>query len=93
MSYAQLVKWLEDNQMSCQIKEMTGHECMGCGLQRSILLLLKGEFWASIQMYPALLPLISLFVALGFYLKTDWKYGSIFLSSATSHLNISSKTL
>jgi len=37
---------------------MYGIDCPGCGLQRAIILLLKGEFWASLNMYPPLLPLL-----------------------------------
>ena len=45
--------------LSCKIKETTGIECPGCGIQRSIELLVNGEFLESIKMYPGLLPLLA----------------------------------
>ncbi|SMC45543.1 DUF2752 domain-containing protein [Moheibacter sediminis] len=43
--------------LSCQIKEKTGVECPGCGIQRSFELLINGDFIESIKMYPGLIPL------------------------------------
>lgn len=37
---------------------MSGVDCPGCGMQRSFIELLKGNFVESIQLYPALLPTI-----------------------------------
>lgn len=36
-------------------------DCPGCGLQRSVDLLLHGEFVAAFQMYPAIYTIIPLF--------------------------------
>jgi len=38
----------------CLSKTLFGVECLGCGFQRSFLLLLNGEFDAAFQMYPAI---------------------------------------
>lgn len=48
---------------------------MGCGMQRAILLLLKGEFLASFKMYPALFSLIIMFIYLAFHLRFSFKNG------------------
>lgn len=48
---------LEDLQqfmLPCLSKTLFGIECLGCGFQRSLLLLFQGEFKASFEMYPAL---------------------------------------
>lgn len=47
--------------LPCISKQVLGIDCPGCGLQRSVVLLIKGEFAASFQMYPALLPMMALF--------------------------------
>ena len=39
-------------------------ECPGCGIQRSVLLLLQGEFLAAFKMYPAIYPILGLFIFL-----------------------------
>jgi len=55
--------WLlsEKYMLPCISKQLFGVDCPGCGLQRSVALLLKGEFGASFLMYPGLLPMMSLF--------------------------------
>jgi hypothetical protein len=45
---------LEKYMFPCFSKTLFGVECLGCGFQRSLILLLRGEFTASLQMYPAL---------------------------------------
>lgn len=44
--------------MPCFYKQLFGIDCPGCGMQRSFIELLKGDFIASFKMYPALLPVL-----------------------------------
>ena len=44
----------------CIFKSLFGFECPGCGIQRSFILLIKGQLQESLEMYPALIPLIIL---------------------------------
>jgi positive regulator of sigma E activity len=37
----------------CLIKTLFGIECLGCGLQRAIILILKGNLIEAFYMYPA----------------------------------------
>lgn len=69
-----LVSFLEENLLSCQWKQL-GIDCMGCGMQRSIIHLLKGEFLDAFYMYPAIYTLIGMFFYLGFHLKYSFKNG------------------
>lgn len=55
---AGIIEWLEGHMMPCFFKTFTGKECPGCGIQRSIVALLKGEFVESFLLFPALLPFI-----------------------------------
>lgn len=57
--------------MTCPYKSLTGIDCPGCGMQRSFLELLKGNFSDSFHLYPALLPVIFtlLFTALHLYFR------------------------
>ncbi len=48
--------------LPCLNKKLFGIDCLGCGLQRSVMLLLQGEFQAAFYMYPAVYPLILLLV-------------------------------
>jgi hypothetical protein len=51
--------------LPCLNKELLGVECPGCGLQRSALLLIHGEFWEAFVMYPAIYSLLLLLAFLG----------------------------
>ncbi len=70
-----LLSFLEENMLSCQWKQQLDVECSGCGMQRSIIHLLKGEFSEAFYMYPAIYTLIIMFVFLGLHLKFDFKKG------------------
>ncbi|NRB60485.1 MAG: DUF2752 domain-containing protein [Winogradskyella sp.] len=52
---------LEDYMLPCLSKKYLGMECMGCGLQRSVALILRGEFVEAFYMYPGIYTLITLF--------------------------------
>ena len=69
------IHFLERNLGSCPWKKNLGIECMGCGMQRSFILLLKGEFIASFYMYPPLYTLIIMFAFLPIHLKYKIKNG------------------
>ena len=65
---------LQEYMMPCVTKQVLGFDCPGCGLQRSILHLLNGEFIAAFQIYPAiytLIPLAFLLIINKFY---NFKY-------------------
>ena len=47
--------------LPCVSKKITGMDCPGCGIQRSISYLMQGEFVDSFMMYPGLLPIVFLF--------------------------------
>ena len=57
---------VKDYMLPCLNKRLFGFDCPGCGIQRSVLLLFKGEFLAAFQMYPAIYPMIMLILFLLF---------------------------
>jgi len=57
---AHLFMMIEDYMLPCMNKKLFGFDCPGCGLQRSVVHLLKGEFTAAFEMYPAIYGLVSL---------------------------------
>lgn len=52
---------MEDFMLPCTTKKYLGFECLGCGTQRAIALLLKGEFTEAFYMYPAIYTMIPFF--------------------------------
>lgn len=48
--------------LPCWWKNLTGIDCPGCGIQRSVWALVRGDIVESIKLYPALFPLAFTFV-------------------------------
>jgi len=61
MQLATFFLHIEDYMLPCFNKKYFGVECPGCGIQRSVAFLLKGEFVGAFKMYPAIYTLILLF--------------------------------
>lgn len=59
---------LEQYMIPCMNKQLFGFDCPGCGMQRSLALILKGEFTDAFFMFPAIYTMIAFFgfVALNF---------------------------
>ena len=74
-----LDSFIEDNMLQCQFKEITGVDCPGCGFQRAVLLLLKGDFVGSFVMYPALLPFFVTFGLLFYQLIFKKEKGGLYI--------------
>ncbi|MFD1552010.1 DUF2752 domain-containing protein [Putridiphycobacter roseus] len=62
--------------IACSFKEHFGVTCFGCGFQRAIHLLFKGEILQSIQLFPAAIPLIILGVFTLLHLKFKFQKGA-----------------
>jgi hypothetical protein len=70
-----LISWLENHLSPCIYKENLGFECPGCGLQRSLIELLKGNLWESLKLYPALIPILFMFTFLTIHLIVQFRKG------------------
>ncbi|PIB30024.1 hypothetical protein BFP77_05235 [Maribacter sp. 4U21] len=55
---------IENYMLPCFTKKLFGFDCPGCGIQRSLLHLARGEFGAAFEMYPAIYPMLLLFIFL-----------------------------
>lgn len=51
---------LEEYMLPCFSKQILGFDCPGCGLQRSVVFLLQGEFLEAFKIYPAIYPIVFL---------------------------------
>ena len=56
---------MEDLLLPCLNKQIFGLDCYGCGGQRALLMVFRGDFIAAFKMFPAIYPLLLL---LGFVL-------------------------
>lgn len=59
---------MEDYLLPCMFKSLFGIDCIGCGIQRAILLFFNGEFVAAFEMYPAIYSTIVFLITLGLHL-------------------------
>ncbi|WP_276089466.1 DUF2752 domain-containing protein [Pedobacter sp. JY14-1] len=48
--------------LPCPFKYLTGLDCPGCGFQRSVIALMRGDVNSSLTLYPPAIPLILTFV-------------------------------
>lgn len=70
-----LIKTIDDYMLPCMWKKTFNIECMGCGMQRSASLIIKGDFVAAFHMYPAIYSLIALFAFLLLHLRFKFVKG------------------
>ena len=87
---------LENYMIPCLSKTLFGFECMGCGFQRSLLLILRGQFVEAFYMYAAIYPLLILLAYLiftRFYKFKNYSKGINWLSIITISTIILSYTI
>lgn len=78
---------MEEFMLPCLNKQLFGIDCLGCGAQRALLMVFKGDFVAAFQMFPAIytILILLLFLILNLFLKFkgDWyvKAGLIVLNA------------
>ena len=71
--------WLKHHLLTCPFKASTGIDCPGCGIQRSVIALVEGNFLVSFKLYPATVPIIGLIVFAIVHLKFDFKNGAFII--------------
>lgn len=81
-----MISWLQKHMLPCAYKYFFGIDCPVCSAQRSLLLLMQGNFIVSFKTYPPLvfvLALIFLSIAYLFFpsfIKTKYlKYYAVFV--------------
>jgi hypothetical protein len=58
---------MEEYMLPCLFKQTFGIDCIGCGIQRSIALLLKGQFENAFYMFPAIYTTLLFFLSVGLF--------------------------
>jgi len=48
--------------LPCLNKKLFGFDCLGCGMQRSLLFITNGEFIEAFKMYPAIYTILLFFI-------------------------------
>lgn len=65
--------------LTCPYKALSGFDCPGCGMQRAFVELLKGNFFESFHLYPALLPIIFTLLLTALHLKFNFEKGAAYI--------------
>jgi hypothetical protein len=74
-----IAHWLENHLLACPYKSLTGIDCPGCGMQRSFVELIKGNFIESFFMYPALIPVMFTLCLTALHLKFKFANGANYI--------------
>lgn len=80
--FLDIINWLEAHQLPCIFKAITHVDCPGCGMQRSMILLIRGDLAGSFLIYPALIPILLLFTFLTLHVRFKIKGGASILKFA-----------
>jgi hypothetical protein len=85
---SKLIDYYEKHMPACFYHKYLGIDCPGCGFQRSLIYLLKGDIVASLKMFPALIPILIMLFYLVFHLIFKFKKGHkvllyLFITSAS----------
>jgi hypothetical protein len=62
--------------LPCPVKHFFHIDCPGCGMQRSIVALLKGNLIESLSLYPATIPIFALLMYTALHLKFNFRQGA-----------------
>jgi hypothetical protein len=77
-----ITHWLENHMMPCFYQKYLGIPCPGCGMQRSLIELFRGDLIESLRLYPALIPIIAMMGYLLLHLVFRFQKGGIILLRA-----------
>ena len=76
-----MLSWFENHMLPCAWKSLLGIDCPACGLQRSCIQLMKGNFRESLVLYPPLPAVLLLLVFSGIYLLNRQAISKKFFAS------------
>ncbi|MGE8552337.1 MAG: DUF2752 domain-containing protein [Chryseobacterium jejuense] len=80
---------IEDFMLTCPSKKFLGVECLGCGVQRAIVLVFEGKFSEAFKMYPAVYTVLLFFFILGVsFIDKKRKYSSVLMTLIVINLVI-----
>ena len=77
---------IEKYMLPCMNKSLFGVDCLGCGTQRSLLLLINGDFTKAFYQFPAIYTTLLLFGLLGLhFIDTSRDYHKIIIGMAITN--------
>ncbi len=77
--YFSALNWLQHHMLTCLFRKIFHIDCPGCGFQRSVLELLRGNFSLSFHLYPATVPIFFLMGFTGLHLMLNFRNGALII--------------
>jgi hypothetical protein len=77
LTYHDITQWLKGFMLTCPSKKLLHIECPGCGFQRSFFALIEGDFLRSLQLYPAMVPIVALLAFTALHIKYKFGFGAL----------------
>lgn len=77
-----VIEWFKNHMLTCPSKHFFHFDCPGCGLQRSVLTLLEGNFVESFRLYPATGFILFCFIFTALHLIFKFKHGAAIIKGA-----------
>lgn len=74
--FKDIAQWLLQHQVACPLKKYLDITCPGCGMQRSLIALLNGDFKTSFSLHPVTIPLLAFFLYAILHLIFRYKNGN-----------------
>ena len=73
-TFLNIITWLEQRELSCLFKKYLHVDCPGCGFQRSIIALMKGNVWESFLLFPTTFALMMFFGC--FFINNKYQFAN-----------------
>lgn len=74
-----MIDWLQKHLFTCSFKSTFGIDCPGCGSQRALISLLKGNITESLSYHAALIPFIITIILLIVQLIKKYENGGTWI--------------
>ncbi|MCY7291977.1 MAG: DUF2752 domain-containing protein [Ferruginibacter sp.] len=71
-TFLNIISWLEQRELPCLFKKYFHVDCPGCGFQRSIVALLRGNVSESFLLFPTTFALILFFAC--FFINNKYEF-------------------
>ncbi len=71
-----IIRWLQASQLACPVKKYLHICCPGCGMQRSFVALLQGNFTLSVQYHAGTIPILFFFLYATLHLIFKFRHGN-----------------
>ena len=80
LTFLNIISWLEQRELSCLFKKYFFVDCPGCGFQRSIIALMKGNVGESFLLFPTTFVLLVFFGSFFINNKYHFADSKVFLN-------------